>query len=164
MPNNTDALVVVKKGIQEMRTLIDTVAAIANGHIGSGGDAHPTCTDSTTGFMSADDYKRVLALQGKIDVLRNIVRDNSVPIGAVIWFSRNTDIPKDYVLCDGKNGTHNFKDRIVIGAANDAEVGQKGTLLFKNSDTDNGIVGKGLYAIQKVSDSTYYGDDWSGVW
>jgi len=48
-------------------------------------------------------------------------------VGAIIiWSEAIADIPKGWQLCDGTNGTADLRNRFVLGAVNDGEVGATG--------------------------------------
>src|SRR3546814_5775095 len=57
------------------------------------------------------------------DVIEYIIL-NSMPIGGIISFHKDVvDIPTNYSLCDGTNGTPEMRDRFVLsaGPTNDAD-------------------------------------------
>ena len=50
-----------------------------------------------------------------------------VPSGVIMmWSGAANAIPSGYVLCDGNNGTHDLRDRFVVGAGNSYAVGATG--------------------------------------
>lgn len=50
-----------------------------------------------------------------------------IPIGGIIlWSGSISNIPKNYSLCNGSNGTPNLTDRFVIGAGDTYDVGSSG--------------------------------------
>lgn len=50
-----------------------------------------------------------------------------IPIGGIIlWSGSINNIPKNYSLCNGSNGTPNLTDRFVIGAGDTYDVGSSG--------------------------------------
>ena len=52
-------------------------------------------------------------------VRTSVSLDNSVPVGSIIPYKGNlADIPDNWVLCDGKNGTPDLRDRFITGAGN----------------------------------------------
>lgn len=51
----------------------------------------------------------------------------NIPIGGIIlWSGSINNIPKNYSLCNGSNGTPNLTDRFVIGAGDTYDVGSSG--------------------------------------
>lgn len=51
----------------------------------------------------------------------------SVPKGAiVVWSGAENNIPANWHLCDGTNGTPDLRDKFVLGAGNNYSVGQTG--------------------------------------
>lgn len=50
-----------------------------------------------------------------------------IPIGGIIlWSGSISNIPKNYSLCNGSNGTPNLTDKFVVGAGNTYDVGNSG--------------------------------------
>ena len=50
-----------------------------------------------------------------------------IPIGGIIlWSGSISNIPKNYSLCNGSNGTPNLTDKFVIGAGDTYDVGSSG--------------------------------------
>ncbi len=50
-----------------------------------------------------------------------------VPIGGIIsWSGSIADIPSNYNLCDGSNGTPDLRDKFIIGAGSVYDVGATG--------------------------------------
>ncbi len=51
-----------------------------------------------------------------------------IPIGGIIlWSGAIADIPTDYQICDGTNGTPDLRDMFVVGAGNTYAVGDSAT-------------------------------------
>lgn len=51
----------------------------------------------------------------------------NIPIGGIIlWSGSINNIPENYSLCNGSNGTPNLTDRFVIGAGDTYDVGSSG--------------------------------------
>ncbi|MGY3187278.1 hypothetical protein [Lysinibacillus sp. TE18511] len=51
----------------------------------------------------------------------------ALPSGIIVmWSGSISDIPKGWVLCDGTNGTPDLRDRFVMGAVSDLEIGEMG--------------------------------------
>lgn len=52
---------------------------------------------------------------------------SSVPAGSIIpWYGNLANIPDGFVLCDGKNGTPDLRDRFLVGAGNAYKLGDIG--------------------------------------
>jgi len=63
----------------------------------------------------------------------------AIPNGGIIAWSGNiASIPKDWVLCDGTNGTPDLRDRFIVGAAQDdsgvAKTNIKGSLMITGGE------------------------------
>jgi microcystin-dependent protein len=51
----------------------------------------------------------------------------TIPVGGIIMWSGSTaSIPTGWALCNGANGTPNLRDRFIVGAGSDYEVGATG--------------------------------------
>ena len=51
----------------------------------------------------------------------------TVPIGGIIlWSGSVATIPDGYALCNGSNGTPDLRDRFIVGAGNNYNVGAQG--------------------------------------
>lgn len=51
-----------------------------------------------------------------------------IPIGGIIlWSGAIADIPTDFQICDGTNGTPDLRDMFVVGAGNTYAVGATAT-------------------------------------
>ena len=52
---------------------------------------------------------------------------SSVPAGTiVIWSGASTEIPEEWALCDGTNGTPDLRGRFILGESNNHPVGESG--------------------------------------
>ena len=63
-----------------------------------------------------------------LNVIRTSVSlDNSVPVGSILPYNGDLDdIPENWALCDGKNGTPDLRDRFIIGAGKTYALGNTG--------------------------------------
>ncbi len=58
---------------------------------------------------------------------QTIIIPQELPKGMIqIWSGDITKLPENRVLCDGKNGTINLKDRFIVGAGNNYKIGAIG--------------------------------------
>ena len=65
-------------------------------------------------------------LDGRIDSLSG-GGSGGVPGGIItMWSGSITDIPLGWALCDGSNGTPDLRDRFIVGAGGDYNVGNTG--------------------------------------
>ena len=44
----------------------------------------------------------------------------------IAWFGKINEIPKNWTICDGNNGTPDLRNRFIIGSSDDIEFGKKG--------------------------------------
>ena len=75
-------------------------------------------------------------------VRTSVSLDNSVPVGSIIPYKGNlADIPDNWVLCDGSNGTPDLRDRFITGAGNiyslDDTGGENEVLLEANQNINH---------------------------
>ena len=57
--------------------------------------------------------------------------DKMLPSGIILlWFGAIVDIPPDYVICDGNNGTPDLRNNFVVGAGLSFVVGATGGSSF----------------------------------
>ena len=63
-----------------------------------------------------------------LNVIRTSVSlDNSVPVGSILPYNGDLDdIPENWALCDGKNGTPDLRDRFITGAGKAYALGNTG--------------------------------------
>lgn len=53
--------------------------------------------------------------------------DSGVPKGSIIpWYGQIKDIPSGFALCNGENGTPDLRDRFLVGAGNEYQLGNSG--------------------------------------
>lgn len=127
---NSDTLVdqvVLRTKVVALRAQVAELADALRTHIRSAGDAHPLATETSPGFMSKELYSKLLSYQGLIDGLKAAIKEDEVPVGSMLWYYDNpANVPDDYVLCDGTNGTLNFADRFVLGTNVTKEIGNMG--------------------------------------
>ena len=116
---------VSRETIVTLRQNIESVANKLRAHIQSRGNkAHIDGDTTYPGFMSPNLYKKLISYQSKIDILKNEVEKSKLPEGSVLYWGKSEDlIPDDYTLCDGSNGSDDFRSKYVMGSSNDAECG-----------------------------------------
>lgn len=84
---------------------------------------------------SDDDYDFTW---GKIKSLPTVANSYvaNAPIGSILFWSGSfTTIPQDWSLCDGQNGTPDLRDKMIIGASGDDQIGST-TSIYKVVDND----------------------------
>lgn len=53
--------------------------------------------------------------------------NETIPEGIIVaWSGSKDNIPQDWVLCDGTNGTPDLRDRFILGAGTNYNYGDKG--------------------------------------
>ncbi|MCO1335193.1 phage tail protein [Microbulbifer sp. OS29] len=60
-----------------------------------------------------------------------------IPIGAIVMWSGDT-VPENWVLCDGENGAPDLRDRFIVGAGSDYNVGSYGGAKTKYTSETGG--------------------------
>ena len=67
-----------------------------------------------------------IATKGYVDSC-NVNAGGGVPSGLIaMWSGEATSIPAGWALCDGQNGTPDLRDRFIVGAGNEYDVGDTG--------------------------------------
>lgn len=85
------------------------------------GDAHGNHTGSFTGDLDTRGFS-VMMDEGQIDPswiggLGGLLSQGAVPIGGIIdYWGDVGDIPSNWFICDGTNGTPDLRDRFIVGA------------------------------------------------
>lgn len=64
--------------------------------------------------------------------IEELVRFEMLSGGIIMWHGLLVDIPVDYALCDGSNGTPDLRDKFVMGAPNGANPGEVGGAVNHN--------------------------------
>ena len=92
-----------------------------------------------------------------LNVIRTSVSlDNSVPVGSILPYNGNLDdIPENWALCDGKNGTPDLRDRFITGAGNSYDIGDFGgenfNVLSQSNLPVNGLKGFGYITVGRYA-------------
>lgn len=82
----------------------------------------------------SDDFQvdKTVGTPGLYDIIKDIIdslmpQPNAFPIGSIInWSGSIANIPTNWVLCNGSNGTPNLRDRFVPGASGIFAPGARG--------------------------------------
>ena len=100
-----------------------------------------------------------------LKVIRTSVSlDNSVPIGSILPYKGSLDdIPENWALCDGKNGTPDLRDRFIAGAGKTYSLGDTGgqynIILTKDNlpkDAATSVSGSIITYFQRGNDKGQY--------
>ena len=89
------------------------------------GMAAPMITKQVKQNTYTDAQFRVIneRMEALEQMLSNLSSD--IPLGTIVlWSGKN--IPEDWALCNGKNGTPDLRDRFVVGAGNSYKIGNTG--------------------------------------
>ena len=91
--------------------------------IGSDGKVY-NVTNSDRLKMAKKLLNLIVTNDKSVDFVKNLYL-KSLPKGSIIIW-RESKIPKGWVICDGKNGTPDLRDRIPIGTAKNIKAGKQG--------------------------------------
>lgn len=94
------------------------------------------------------------------DDVRDYINQRSAPVGAIlIWSGVVTAVPEFWQLCDGSNGTPDLRDKFILGAGHDFDVGVTGgarqatpaiTIAEGGSHSHTGTVGGHALTIEEM--------------
>ena len=118
----------IKETIMSLRTDIAALRDDIQAHIGATGLAvHGAVTDSTNGFMTPALLAEYNTLSGLVDTLESVVKGNELPVGSIIWWGLSAgEIPSNYRVCDGTNGTPDLRNRFIMCCSSTGEANQTG--------------------------------------
>lgn len=118
-PNITAVSPVRAVYIAEPRTNLQLILTTLDKHRGAQGDkAHPTVTTTNNGFAPSSIYALLDSLEAQLDELADAVsQDVYPPYSIVVWNGDAAEIPENWVLCDGTNGTPDMRYRFPIGTS-----------------------------------------------
>lgn len=81
--------------------------------------------DDKIGILSGTSGTKEKA--NKEDLDSHLADNIHVPKGLIsMWYGLLTNIPDGWTLCDGQNGTPDLRDRFIVGAGNEYEIGDIG--------------------------------------
>lgn len=73
-----------------------------------------------------DNYLYSKEIYFDVDGVRTNLIDIIMPVGSIIMFDGKKNVPKNWAICDGSNGTPNLKDKFIKGVTSTSEVGKTG--------------------------------------
>jgi len=88
--------------------------------------------DNKIGNLSTMPTTEKTNLAGAVGEVKNELSSHKadnihVPKGLIsMWYGLLTNIPDGWTLCDGQNGTPDLRDRFIVGAGNEYEIGDIG--------------------------------------
>jgi len=87
--------------------------------------------ENTTPFVDEGDWNLLVAndmnLQERLAALEMLYTGGAVPVGGVIlWYGVASALPDGWQICDGTNSIADVRSRMIMGAANDGEIGATG--------------------------------------
>ncbi len=106
-------------GQQHIRTLKNVLKTTFPGSGGSG--------FSTPILANETEINYLQGISSTIQQQINTIAKGNVPLGSiVIWNGLYADIPTNYQLCDGTNGTPNLANRFIYGTTTEGDIGTVG--------------------------------------
>mgnify|MGYP000684709329 CR=1 FL=1 len=125
---SVNGTVVVRDKIPELRAAISTLANELGNHIGSvGNDAHVIGDLTQPGFMSPELYDFLIGFQDKIDALQQAVDLAALPNNSMLYWAGSDDsVPEGFKVCNGSDNAPDARDRFILGASSDSDVGETG--------------------------------------
>lgn len=115
----TDGLPVKTTVITEPRTNIQNCLTFLDTHQGSQRlDTHGIVTTSTNGFAPSSIFALLDSLIEQLNELEDITARDPFPPGVIaIWDGELEDIPENWVVCQGAQGTPDMRGRIPVGVS-----------------------------------------------
>lgn len=125
---SVNGTVVVRDKIPELRAAISNLANELGNHIGSvGSDAHVIGDLTQPGFMSPELYDFLIGFQDKIDALQQAVDLAALPNNSMLYWAGSDDsVPEGFKVCNGSDNAPDARDRFILGASSDSDVGETG--------------------------------------
>lgn len=125
---SVNGTVVVRDKIPELRAAISNLANELGNHIGSvGSDAHVIGDLTQPGFMSPELYDFLIGFQDKIDALQDAVDLAALPNNSMLYWAGSDDsVPEGFKVCNGSDNAPDARDRFILGANSDSDVGETG--------------------------------------
>lgn len=108
------------KHYNEVLNYIDLVDEVATEHIlDTSYVAHGRVNLLESGFMTPELVKRINDIEDAIQDVKDRVY-NRLPVGVIVmWDGKKSEIPENWVLCDGNNFTPNLINKFVLGGSHD---------------------------------------------
>lgn len=115
------------------------------------GNAHGSHTGSFTGNLDTEGFTLNMGDgQVKKEWVENFdywLERFGVPIGGIMMFSGGVgDIPDNWALCDGTNGTPNLSDKFIMGAGTTYGIGSSGGSTKHKHEVETELGGKHTHA------------------
>lgn len=125
---SVNGTVVVRDKIPELRAAISNLANELGNHIGSvGSEAHVIGDTTQPGFMSPELYDFLIGFQDKIDALQDAVDLAALPNNSILyWAGSDESVPEGFKVCNGSDNAPDARDRFILGASSDSDVGETG--------------------------------------
>ena len=114
--------------ITEPRANVQHSLTALDKHQGAQGDiAHPVVTSSSAGFAPVSVLSLLDFYDSQLAELANELQDDPYPPYVIVqWNGERSSIPKNWVACDGTNGTPDLRHRFPIGVSSTFKLRQKG--------------------------------------
>lgn len=105
--------------ISEPRTNVQLALTALDKHRGAQGETvHGTVTSTQNGFAPASIYALLDSLEAQLDELADEVAQDAYPAySIVIWNGDKGEVPENWLVCDGTNGTPDLRYRFPIGVS-----------------------------------------------
>lgn len=128
--------------MDNLKQKIKNTAKVVGTHILSGGNVHVVAEKDdalegikggTIGFMSSEDYLEYLAIQKRLNALRELVEKYQIPSGTCLWYDADiTQIPEGWHLVEDPDEL-DISGRAIRGVSGENKVGTTASATGKES-------------------------------
>lgn len=119
---------VKKTYVTELRTNVQNVVTALDKHAGMRGDhEHARVTEDENGFFYPELLDLIDQYKKDLDDIENLLsEDDFPPYSIAIWSGELGNVPANWAVCDGSNGTPDLRQRIAVGWSGARPIGKQG--------------------------------------
>lgn len=105
-----------KEFVTELRDNVQTTVTALDRHAGTRGDhEHARVTTTENGFFYPELLDLINGYLKELDSIEDLVsEDDFPPYSIAIWSGELGNVPPNWVICDGSNGTPDLRQRIAV--------------------------------------------------
>lgn len=119
---------VKKEFVTELRDNVQTTVTALDRHAGARGDhEHARVTTTENGFFYPELLDLIDGYLKELDSIEDLVsEDDFPPYSIAIWSGELGNVPPNWVICDGSNGTPDLRQRIAVCWSGARPIGKTG--------------------------------------
>lgn len=140
-----------KEYVSELRDNVQVVVDALDKHSGSRGiDNHNIVTLEENGFCTPDVLSIIDSYLNELDEIENILQTDDFPVyGVAIWNGDYRNIPANWAICDGTNGTPDLRQRIPVSWSGARAIGSTGGSFTHSVDTKS-LIGNHTHKFHNI--------------